>query len=111
MVHEPGPHRVLAVDRLPAGSRVSSLRRSLRRRRPLARLLLLGSVSDHGLRSAHLSGEPARYRSMPPCVGAKLYHMGFQSKVARSTLADANESRDWRIFPDLAQLLIGIARP
>src|ERR1035438_3406871 len=30
-------------------------------------------------------------------VGAKLYHMGFQGKVARSTLADANESRDWRI--------------
>jgi len=31
-------------------------------------------------------------------VGDKLYHAGFRSKVARSTLADANESRDWRIF-------------
>src|SRR2546426_4625695 len=37
--------------------------------------------------------------------------MGFQSKVARTTLADANESRDWRIFADFAQVLIRIARP
>jgi transposase len=44
-------------------------------------------------------------------LGAKLYHMGFQGKVARSTLADANESRDWRIFADFAQVLIRIARP
>ena len=44
-------------------------------------------------------------------VGGKLYHMGFRSTVARSTLADANESRDWRIYADFAQVLIGIARP
>src|SRR5881398_3940724 len=44
-------------------------------------------------------------------VGGKLYHMGFRGKVARSTLADANESRDWRIYADFAQVLISIARP
>src|SRR5438105_3782701 len=44
-------------------------------------------------------------------IGSKLYHMGFRSKVARSTLADANESRDWRIYADFAQVLIAIARP
>ena len=44
-------------------------------------------------------------------VSAKLYHMGFHGKVARTTLADANESRDWRIFADFAQILIRIARP
>src|ERR1022692_3016918 len=44
-------------------------------------------------------------------VGGKLYHMGFRRKVAASTLADANESRDWRIFADFAQVLIAIARP
>src|SRR5439155_908945 len=44
-------------------------------------------------------------------IGSKLYHMGFRSKVARSTLADANESRDWRMYADFAQVLIGIARP
>ena len=44
-------------------------------------------------------------------LGGKVYHMGFRGKVARSTLADANESRDWRIFADFAQVLIRIARP
>src|SRR5271170_6041748 len=44
-------------------------------------------------------------------VGSKLYHMGFRGKVARSTLAEANESRDWRIFADFAQALIAVARP
>ena len=41
---------------------------------------------------------------------AKLYHMGWRSKVARSTLADANEARDWRIFADFGMRLIEIAR-
>ena len=36
-------------------------------------------------------------------VGSKLYHAGFRGKVSRSTLADANESRDWRIYADSAQ--------
>ena len=44
-------------------------------------------------------------------VSGKLYHMGFRGKVARSTLADANESRDWRIYADFAQVLIALARP
>jgi len=44
-------------------------------------------------------------------VESKLYHMGFRGKVARSTLADANEAHDWRIFADFAQVLIHIARP
>jgi len=41
---------------------------------------------------------------------SKLYHMGIRGTVARSTLADANESRDWRIYADFAQLLIATAR-
>jgi Transposase DDE domain. len=44
-------------------------------------------------------------------MSGKLYHMGFRGRVARTTLADANESRDWRIYADFAQVLIGIARP
>ena len=44
-------------------------------------------------------------------VTGKLYHLGFRGKVARTNLADANESRDWRIFADFAHVLIGIARP
>ena len=41
----------------------------------------------------------------------KLYHMGFRGRVTRSTLGDANEAHDWRIFADFAQVLIAIARP
>jgi hypothetical protein len=40
----------------------------------------------------------------------KLYHMGIRGKVSRSTIADANERRDWRIYADFAQVLIDQAR-
>ncbi len=52
-------------------------------------------------------------RDIEACLRAqesKLYHMGIHSWISRSTLADANEVRDWRIYADLAQSLIGIAR-
>ncbi|MEI2789714.1 MAG: IS4 family transposase [Steroidobacteraceae bacterium] len=52
-------------------------------------------------------------RDIEACLRAqsdKLYHMGIRSRVSRSTLADANEARDWRIYADFAQRLIGIAR-
>jgi transposase len=42
-------------------------------------------------------------------IGPKLYHSGIRSQVARSTLADANENHDWRIFADFAQILIAKA--
>ena len=41
---------------------------------------------------------------------AKLYHMGFRSKISRNTLSNANQVRDWRIYADFAQLLISMAR-
>lgn len=53
-------------------------------------------------------------RDIEACLRAvepKLYHMGFRGKVSRSTLADANEAHDWRIYADFAQSLIAIARP
>src|SRR5438552_8414746 len=53
-------------------------------------------------------------RDIDACLRAmsgKLYHMGFRGRVARSTLADANDAHDWRIYADFAQVLIGIARP
>ncbi len=43
-------------------------------------------------------------------VKPKLYHMGFRGPIARSTLADANRLRDWRIYADFAQVLISHAR-
>ena len=44
-------------------------------------------------------------------VTGKLYHLGFRGKMARTTLADANETRDWHIFADFAHFLIRTARP
>jgi hypothetical protein len=52
-------------------------------------------------------------RDIEACLSAqatKLYHMGLREAVARSTLADANETRDWRIWAEFAQLLIRRAR-
>ena len=52
-------------------------------------------------------------RDIEACLRAqssKLYHLGFRSPVARNTLANANATRDWRIYCDFAQSLIGIAR-
>ena len=43
-------------------------------------------------------------------VRPKLYHVGFRSSICRSTLADANEVRDWRIYADFAAVLIAHAR-
>jgi hypothetical protein len=53
-------------------------------------------------------------RDIEACLraqSAKLYHLGIRGRVSRSTLAEANESRDWRIYAELAQALIAIARP
>ena len=43
-------------------------------------------------------------------MSGRLYHMGFRGKISRSTLADANEKRDWRIYADFAMILIHRAR-
>ena len=52
-------------------------------------------------------------RDIEACLSAqsaKLYHMGIRSPIKRSTLADANERRDWRIYAEFAQRLITQAR-
>jgi len=53
-------------------------------------------------------------RDIEACLrahSAKLYHLGIRGRVSRSTLADANEARDWRIYAEFGQALIAIARP
>lgn len=60
---------------------------------------------------AELSGRES-LRDIETCLNShneKLYHIGFRGKVSRSTLADANESRDYRIFQDFGYVLIGMA--
>ena len=61
---------------------------------------------------AQLTGRES-LRDIETCLRAmqpKLYHAGLRYPVSRSTLADANENRDWRIYADFAQVLIGHAR-
>ena len=62
---------------------------------------------------AQLTGRES-LRDIENCLSAfsgKLYHSGISKPVSRSTLADANEKRDWRIYADFAQTLIKQARP
>lgn len=62
---------------------------------------------------AQLTGRES-LRDLETCLRTlpvKLYHMGIRGRVSRSTLADANERRDWRIYADLAHVLVDIARP
>ena len=52
-------------------------------------------------------------RDIETCMRAlqnKLYHIGIRGKISRSTLADANEERDWRIYAEFAQILIHEAK-
>jgi hypothetical protein len=61
---------------------------------------------------AQLTGRES-LRDIETCLRAmqpKLYHCGFRGSIARSTLADANEERDWHIYADFAQVLIRAAR-
>ncbi len=61
---------------------------------------------------AQLSGRES-LRDIETCLNShrdKLYHVGFRGSVSRTTLADANERREYRIFQDLGHVLIGIAQ-
>jgi transposase len=61
---------------------------------------------------AQLTGRES-LRDIETCLrslGSSLYHAGFRGNISRSTLADANENRDWRIYQDFAQVLIAQAR-
>lgn len=61
---------------------------------------------------AQLAGRES-LRDIETCLNShreNLYHIGFRGVVSRSTLADANERRDWRIFQDFGQVLIGMAQ-
>ena len=83
---------------------------TLRGQLPGAEFFLLGPVSL--LAFAQLTFRES-LRDIVACLHSqerRLYHLGIRGTVSRSTLADANESRDWRIYADFAQLLIAEAR-
>ena len=76
MVHEFWPHRLLTMDRRASGSRVPSLCQSVRWRSSSTGVLVLGSVSDDGLRSAHLPRKLAGHRSMPSFAARQTVSQG-----------------------------------
>ncbi len=90
---------------------VSPHREAVSRRSSSQALHVCRPVSLHGRCPADLPGEPARYRTCVSAQSNKLYHMGLGATVSRSTLADANESRDWRVYAEFAHALIHTARP
>jgi len=66
----------------------------------------------YGLTFAQLTGRES-LRDIEVClwaVGPKLYHAGMKARVARNTLAQANEGRSWKIYRDIALILIDQAR-
>jgi Domain of unknown function (DUF4372)/Transposase DDE domain len=105
-----GPHRLLAIDQL---SSHREFRRCVERYQGDLRLRGLTCWDQYlAMAFAQLTYRES-LRDIEACLRSlqgKLYHLGFRGQVARSALADANESRDWRIFADFTHRLIATAR-
>jgi Transposase DDE domain/Domain of unknown function (DUF4372) len=87
------------------------MRQSIWGKLPGTEIPLLRAVPVPGLCSTHICRESLR--DIETCLNShheKLYHIGFRGRVSRSTLADANELRDYRIYQDFGYRLIAIAR-
>ena len=98
------------VDAASSVDNVSSLRGQIPWRTQGQDILVPRSVSLYGLRQLTYRES---LRDIEACLRAqrnKLYHLGIRAVVSRNTLANANATRDWRIYADFAQSLIGIAR-
>ena len=101
-----GKNYFFASCRVDPSAAVLPVCGALSRRLQGQSVFVLGSVFVHGFRATDLSRESTRHRRLSERALDQLYHMGFRSRVCRSTLADANEVRDWRIYADLAALLL-----
>jgi hypothetical protein len=110
MRYEPRPHGVCPIDRASNPQRVHKCVARHRGDRYAKNF----SCWDQYLAMAFAQlTYRESLRDIETCLGAvggKLYHLGFRTRVARSTLADANESRNQRIYADFAQTLIATAR-
>src|SRR5438552_2738796 len=93
--------QTFAVDHVPPPSTTASTRSRVSRAS-----INICAWPSHSSRFARACDIEACLRAQI----AKLYHMGIRRRVSRSTLADANEVRDWRIYAEFAQRLIAIAR-
>jgi hypothetical protein len=97
------------MDHLPA----QTLRRCVRRYRGHHKVKRFSCLDQYRCMAFAQLTYRESLRDIEACLRAqqsKLYHMGIRAAVARSTLADANQMRDWRIYADFAQSLIHVAR-
>jgi len=97
-------------NRFTAKVRVRQMRPEISREPLDKKFQLLRSISHDGF--AQLTYRES-LRDIETCLRAlkpKLYHAGIRGNISRNTLAKANEKRDWRIFADFAQVLIGQAK-
>jgi hypothetical protein len=102
--------RVCSGDERAADARVSQVRTSLPMRTTRSHVLLPRSVSLHGSCPVDVPRIAAGHRDVfTSGIGQAVSH-GDSRAHSRSTMADANEGRDWRIYTDFAQVLIGTAR-
>ena len=92
-----------------AADGIRALRCSVQREPQGSELHLHGPVPLHGVRPAHVSRESAGHRSVPALAAREALPHG-HSRSGIAPLANANATRDWRIYADFAQRLIGIAR-
>src|ERR1019366_8026000 len=106
IVREPRPNRLLPVVGLSARSRISSLRGSIRRRCPTARLLVLGPVSVDELCPTYLPGWPAGHRGMSAISGRQALSHGLSREGVALPPGRCQRLACLRIFADFAQLLI-----
>src|ERR1039457_2233342 len=101
---------ICAAHGTPSGEDLGAMRGALSGQPQDPELHLSGSISVHAF--AQLTFRES-LRDIEACLRSqteKLYHMGIRGQVSRNTLANANATRDWRIYADFAQRLIGIAR-
>ena len=108
--HEPRENGFCSSHAGCSPGTVSSLCGSISRRVQSSQVFQLGSVSGDVICSIDLPRKSAGHRSLLAESWSPALPPGFRDSVARSTLARANEKRDWRIYADLAQILIRRAR-
>jgi Transposase DDE domain len=101
---------VCPTDGLLATAHFPALRGQVPRTLSDTHLFAPRPIPVHGLRTTDLSGKLARHRDLPAGAFRQALPSGHTGGIARSTLADANENRDWRIYQDFALGLIQTAR-
>src|SRR3989338_4403766 len=104
--YEHGQNHLFSSNVILTFVRIPQMRPEISGRLQSTKFFMHGSIFMYGFRAIDLSRKFARYRIMLALHATELYHMGFRGLISKSTLADANNQRDWHIYADFAQVLI-----